>query len=384
VTRSDALHTSEAPAPASPFTRWLLAATLSGCGHPQSSAADDGASSRSVSSTLATVAAHEATPGADARTLDMPARARDLAPNRAFEVREDAVRASLASTPIEEVELGKGGRSVSFKLVLADGTVGFFKPEQHFAAHWYAELAAYYVDRALGLHRVPPAIGRRVAWSQLEDVAKGSKHAREVVVQPDGTVRGAFIWWVPERLVPLDPPEGWEAWLSIDPLPAVSPFQRHADYRRALERAGEREQARASTSVPPPRPADRAAELSDLVLFDLLIDNADRWGGNFTNVRSRGKDGPLVFLDNAGGFHRGREPDARMLAQLALVQRMRARTIEAMRDLDLDELRASMAGDPLAPVLSDAHFEQLEKRRRSILRHAEETIARHGAAATPW
>jgi hypothetical protein len=43
-----------------------------------------------------------------------------------------------------------------------------------------------------------------------------------------------------------------------------------------------------------------------------------------------------------------------------------------------------MAGDPLAPVLSDAHIEQLEKRRRSILRHAEEMTARHGAAATPW
>ena len=53
--------------------------------------------------------------------------------------------------------------------------------------------------------------------------------------------------------------------------------------------------------------ADRGAELSDLVLFDYLIHNIDRWGGGFTNVRTRGEGGPLVFLDNAGGFGAGRE-----------------------------------------------------------------------------
>jgi hypothetical protein len=352
-------HTGLGPAP------WLLAATLAACGHPQS---------REVSSSVASVATYEAEAAA----------VRVAAAPRAFQPSEDAVRASLGSAAIERVALGKGGRSVSFKITLVDGTVGYFKPEQGFAAHWYAELAAYYVDRALGLHRVPPAIGRRIPWSELRVAAERSKHARELKVQADGTVRGAFVWWVPERLVPLDPPKGWEAWLGVDAPPAVSPFVRHGEYRRALARASRGRARTASASVPPPSFADRPAELADLVLFDVLIDNADRWGGNFTNVRTRGKDGPLVFLDNAGGFHRGREPDARTRAQLAAVQRMRASTIEALRELDMEELRAAMADDPLAPVLTEVHFEQLKARRRMLLAHAERMAAQHGAESTPW
>ena len=41
------------------------------------------------------------------------------------------------------------------------------------------------------------------------------------------------------------------------------------------------------------------------MLFDYLIHNIDRWGGGFTNVRTRGEGGPLGFLDNAGGFGAG-------------------------------------------------------------------------------
>lgn len=361
------------------FTRWLVAATLLGCGTPPTRPSAPEPASSIRGSVVAPEAVSPARPDARARPH---AGTRGVA--ETFEAAEDAVRASLAVAPVEDVELGKGGRSVSFRVTLADGTIGYFKPEQTFAAHWYAELAAYYIDRALGLRRVPPVIGRRIPWSKLKAHAEQSGHADEVVVQPDGTVRGAFVWWVPERLVPIDPPRGWEAWLSIDPPPAVSPFQRAGRWRRARARAEAEGAPSLPGRVPPPARAELAAELADLVLFDFLIDNADRWGGNFTNVRTRGADGPLVFLDNAGGFHRGREPDARALAQLHTVQRMRKSTIEALRSLRIEELREAMAEDPLAPVLDDVHFRQLRERRQLILRHADEMSDRFGDRATPW
>src|SRR5689334_17742058 len=109
---------------------------------------------------------------------------------RVFDAHDDAVRRDLATLPIEHVELGSGGRALGFEIELSNGSKGYFKPEQSFAAHWYAELAAYYVDRALGLGRVPPAIGRKIPWSWLEHAAGRSPHAGEIVVQRDGTVRG--------------------------------------------------------------------------------------------------------------------------------------------------------------------------------------------------
>ncbi len=64
---------------------------------------------------------------------------------------------ALRTEEISEVTKGRGGRSLAFKITLADGTRGYFKPKQTFsAAHWYSELAAYYLDRELGLDRVPP------------------------------------------------------------------------------------------------------------------------------------------------------------------------------------------------------------------------------------
>src|SRR5688572_6912867 len=57
-----------------------------------------------------------------------------------FFTREDApIRSALLGTDISEVERGRGGRSLGFKITLADGTRGYFKPDQTFGGmSWYA------------------------------------------------------------------------------------------------------------------------------------------------------------------------------------------------------------------------------------------------------
>src|SRR5262245_3661539 len=90
------------------------------------------------------------------------------APKSAFAVESEAhLRSTLATASIEAVMKGSGGRSLAFKLSFANGVQGYFKPEQTFAAHWNSELAAYYLDRELGLGRALPAIGRKIPWEQL-------------------------------------------------------------------------------------------------------------------------------------------------------------------------------------------------------------------------
>ena len=137
---------------------------------------------------------------------------------------------ALRTAEISEVTKGRGGRSLAFKIKLADGTSGYFKPKQTFsAAHWYSEVAAYYLDRELGLQRVPPTTGRTFRWSELEEAAGGDERVSELGIAPDGTVKGAFIWWIPEPLKRVRMGRKGERWVRIQASLPVTPYQRPVD-----------------------------------------------------------------------------------------------------------------------------------------------------------
>jgi hypothetical protein len=129
-----------------------------------------------------------------------------------------------------------------------------------------------------------------------------------------------------------------------------------------------------------PEGADRAAELSDLIVFDYLIQNVDRWGGGFTNVRTRGPGGPLVFLDNGAGFWPNEQRLPLMEARLRHLERFRPSTVLALRRFDRARFEARIAGDPLAPLLDAHQLEGLEARVSAALEHVEAMHAAHGEA----
>ena len=136
----------------------------------------------------------------------------------------------------------------------------------------------------------------------------------------------------------------------------------------------------------PPAPsfADRPAELSDLIVFDYLIGNLDRWGSENTNVRSISGTDRLIYLDNANGFEVREKPSAILEARLSVVQRFRKKTIVAIRMLDVKRLAQRMASDPLAPLLSDEQLAGVEERRKRVLDHVADVEKQYGANALPW
>ncbi|HEX7479312.1 MAG TPA: hypothetical protein VF331_16010 [Polyangiales bacterium] len=305
---------------------------------------------------------------------------------------EIAILDTLRTQAIRHARKGSGGRTLAFKLELADGTRAYFKPEQQVSsAHWYAEVAAYYLDRALGLGRVPPVVSRRVRWDQLQSAAEGDRRVPEVKVSADGSVRGALIYWLPKHLVAAETPPGWENWLRIKPFArwAVSPYQASTSYGAALAHAHD-QIARGQPGdayyddVPLPARPELPAELSDMIVFDFLTLNYDRWGGDNTNVLTLGVAGPLIFLDNGDGFSVGPARRGLLDARLAPLQRFRKRTVEALKALDVRALGERMAHDALAPIL-DAHMlEGLELRRRALLEHVVEQVRRFGDAVYAW
>jgi hypothetical protein len=301
----------------------------------------------------------------------------------------DAPRiASLRTAPIAEVKKGRGGRSLAFQITLEDGVKGYFKPKQAFsAAHWYSEVAAYYLDRELGMGRVPPTTGRRFRWEELAGAAGKDDRVAELGIADDGTIEGAFIWWVPDALKRLRLGRSWERWVRLQKTLPITPYQRPVDYRADLNRRpGVREATDPSRPLAKMPDIDtRPAELSDLILFDYLTQNVDRWGGDFTNVRTRGAGGPLIYLDNGAGFWLGEQRLGLMEARLKALQRFRRSTIEAIRALDLEAFAKRLQSDPLAPVLNEKQLEGLRARRQAVLDHVEGLVARFGEASVlPW
>jgi len=107
---------------------------------------------------------------------------------------EKSILDRLSGGAIARVTRSHIGRSVAFKITLRDGTRGYYKPEQTFSsANWYAEVVAFYLDRALGLGRVPPVVSRRLPWSRLRRCSRNKTRFDEVKVAEDGTVRGASL-----------------------------------------------------------------------------------------------------------------------------------------------------------------------------------------------
>lgn len=296
----------------------------------------------------------------------------------------DADRISaLRTADIADVTKGKGGRSLAFRITLSDGTRGYFKPKQTFsAAHWYSEVAAYYLDRELGFGRVPPTTGRTFAWSELEAAAGQDERISELGIAKNGTLKGAFIWWIPEPLKRIRMGRTWERWVRVHKSLPITPYQRPVDYRADLNgRPGVREATdRSRPLATGPDTETRPAELSDLILFDYLTQNVDRWGGDFTNVRSRGPEGPLVYLDNGAGFWLGEQRLGLMEARLKALQRFRRSTVEAIRKFDIEGFAKRLQDDPLAPVLNDKQLDGLAERSRAVLEHVDAMVARFGEA----
>jgi hypothetical protein len=255
------------------------------------------------------------------------------------------------------MKLNKGGSSLSFRVDFADGSRAAFKPAQtNLQTMPRKEVAAYWVNRLLGLSAVAPATPRMVSREEIfsrlhsETVPMLPRIRSETIFDPRGNTAGVMMYWIPAiRDSGLDTPEGMaetSAWLTVGrPIPP---------HRHAL-----------------------AAQLADLMVFDFLIANPDRYSGG--NLMTNEDGSRLYFMDNTLSFFIEPEGNDRTRTALHRAQRFSRRLYEALgriTELVLAEALAQ-ASEGEYEILTKPEIRAVVSRRDYVRKYIDTLIAAH-------
>jgi hypothetical protein len=287
-------------------------------------------------------------------------------PSTVFGLPDADLLAPIAATPLVKVKLNHGGTSLSLRLDFASGARAAFKPMQiHPHSEPRREIAAYRIDRLLGIGRVPPAKSAVFTVDELVAAAEPSRRAAVAARLADeaiarrGTLRGEVSWWIPQlkpvRLGgrPIDESDGQTVWIAYLQAGAAMP----AELRPML------------------------AQIATVVLFDVLIDNPDRWSGGNTlgSVDHR----TLYFMDNTFSFSRFKIGRENNLSKLYRIQVFPRGLVGKLRALTIDAIRAAVGGedDLLGPLLTDDEIRAIISRRDHFIEYIDRLIAELGEDA---
>jgi hypothetical protein len=272
----------------------------------------------------------------------------------------------LGDGTVTKLKLNRGGTSLSLRLDFSNGTRASFKPEQTFPqSDPRREIAAYRIDRLLGIGHVSPSKAIAIPYKQLVDAAEPGTQSYVIerlndAIVRDGIVYGEIQWWIPEIKLAafgkarVDEPEGKTLWREYLKIGAKIPEEH--------------------------KPL--CAQLSALIVYDVLIDNADRWSG--ANTVMSPDASILFFLDNTMSFsiHKfGHEIPNTALRRIqvfprGLIARLRGLSYEAIEHV-LDT-----GGDKrLGKLLTTEAMHAIIARRDNIISYVDQLIEEHGEEA---
>jgi len=270
-----------------------------------------------------------------------------------------AALAPLRTGRITRVKFNRGGTSLSLRLEFDNGARAAFKPEQvHLQSTPRREIAAYRLDRLLGINRVPPAVGRTFSVEEVIAAVAPRDRARLQAegVARKGTYRGELSWWIPVI------ENGQVAGFQMDDTDGI------VTWRRFL---------RAGAEIPA---ADVALvrQISDMIAFDFLLDNTDRWSGSNAKVSEDGT--VLYFMDNTMAVTANRKAHRKSHTYLSRVETFSRRLIGQIRALTEEQVRGVLEHDtePFEYLATDKEIAALMSRRDKLLEYVDALIAEHG------
>jgi hypothetical protein len=217
----------------------------------------------------------------------------------------------------------------------------------------------------LGIGHVPPAKPGHFTMAEL--IASASPEVRDYTQQRlldeaiahGGVVRGELSWWIPEiadariGMYRIDEAEGIAEWT-------------------AYLQAG---------AIVPPQVQSLVEQIAAAIMFDVLIDNADRWTGN--NTKCSVDRRTLYFMDNTLSFSTLTVGHAANLSKLYKIQVFPRVLVARLRALTAERVEAALGADDelLGPLLTRAEIRAIIARRDHFLEYIDRLIAELGEDA---
>ncbi|MBL4636613.1 MAG: hypothetical protein JKY56_22365 [Kofleriaceae bacterium] len=277
-------------------------------------------------------------------------------------VPDEELLAPLRDSPIASVRFNKGGSSISLRIDFENGARAAFKPRQ---TNWQSvprrEVIAFRINRLLGLSAVPPATGRkfemRTLLAAIDTSSTGFRpRLKAEIVQKGGWVTGEISWWIPViRRAKID---GFD----IDSMEGIVSWKRYLRVNGRMPKGTEK----------------LLAQISNMVLFDYVINNPDRWSGG--NARVSDDRSILYFMDNTMSFGKSRLGHRKVRIYLQRSQVFSRQLVEKLRSLEEERVREVLAVDvePFQDFLSDEEITALLARRDAALVYIDGLIAKYG------
>ena len=211
---------------------------------------------------------------------------------------------------------------------------------------------------------VAPAVGRKFKAREIYDhLDPDSRYLiprfKAEILLEDGYVIGEASWWIP--VIGHARIDGY----PIDSADGITTWKRHLTVGNPV----------------PPDDASLIAQISNMVMFDFLINNPDRWSGG--NARISEDRSVLYFMDNTLSFGDDHDGHPKARAHLERCQKFSISLIEGLRGVSVDDLRATMSVDvaPFDDLLSDDEIQSLIARRDHALAYVDALIEEHGVDA---
>ena len=269
----------------------------------------------------------------------------------------------VRTQPIVRFKLNHGGSSLSFRIDFADGSRAAWKPIQtNLQTMPRKEVAAYRLNRLLGLNAVPPAAPRAVTRDELlahlhPDSEPSLPRIRaEAVFDDQGRTVGAASYWIP--------------------------VIRDSGFDVAPGRQDAQDWLTQGESIPMEQ-REMAAQLSDLTVFDFLTANPDRYSGGNMKMSPDGEQ--LFFMDNTMSFFIGVDGKERSRQELFKAQRFSRALYEALDRIDVPTLERLMGGNGGGAgrgygdeVLTAEEIRAVVSRRETVRHHIADLIAEYG------
>ncbi len=278
---------------------------------------------------------------------------------------DQALLAPIREGGIARVKIGSCCTSLNMRIDFDNGARAAFKPEQrNLGSMPRKEIAAYRMDRLLGIGRVPPSIARRFRVDEIAAHLVGAGPAERLrlqteMVAQEGETVGELTWWIPDLAKPsieglfLDSPEGVAIW--------------QRELTLGAEIAAEH--------------AQMVAQISSVVLFDFIINNIDRWSGS--NILGSKDGSSLYFMDNTMAFRPQPRGHQKARFYLRRAQKFSRSLVAALRELRVEDVRDAVSRDlgAMEYLLNESEMAAVLSRRDDALAYIDQLIATHGEAA---